>query len=75
MERHPLFVSCARSHSPTMVLGAFSLQHNAIASINDNDITDHKTLSILYEQYCKVCTCTYELSTEKTKTYNIEPDI
>ena len=33
-------ICCARSHSPTMVLGAFSLLHNAIASINDNDITD-----------------------------------
>ena len=46
-----------------MVLGVFSLLRNAIASINDNDITDHKILSILYEQYCKVCTCTYELYT------------
>ena len=51
-----------------MVLGAFSLQHNAIASINDNDITDHKLiLSILYEQCCKAFICKYELSTEKTQ--------
>ena len=37
-----IIIRCARSHSPTMVLGAFSLLHNAGASIKDNDITDQK---------------------------------
>ena len=44
---NPLFVNYARSRSPTMALGAFSLPHDAIASNNDNDVANHKTLSIL----------------------------
>ena len=49
-----------------MVLGAFSLLHNAIASINDNDITDHKISTIHL-----ACICKYELSTEKTTLSHI----
>ena len=39
-----------------MVLGAFSLLHNAKANNNDNDSANHKILSTLYEQYSIVCT-------------------
>ena len=43
-----------------MVLGVFSLLHNAIASISDNDTTDHKLiLSILDEQCCKAFVSMY----------------